>query len=157
MAFVEFVQNDHRYAIQLRILDDASGKNPFRDEADPGAGAVDLLEPHRVAHRLAGSFREFVGNPRRCKPSGKPSGFQDEDLTLSGKAGVEQRPWQTGCLSGSGGSGYDKSRVRTKQFDGFRQEWIDGKGFEWRERYGVLLSVQFADRVPAGARRPQLS
>src|SRR6185503_4669748 len=75
-ALVELVEEDGGDALELRIVEQHAGENPFGHDLDPGPGADAAVEPDAVADGLAGRLAERGGHEARRSTGGKPPRFE---------------------------------------------------------------------------------
>ena len=88
---VEFIENDHRNALQAGIVHEPADEDAFRDNLDPRPCGHALLEPHPVTDRLSDGFSQHPGHPLGNLPGGDPPRLQHHDLSFRKRIQDRQR------------------------------------------------------------------
>ena len=100
-AFVEFVEDDNRDALEPRVGLEAAGKNAFGHHFDPGACRHFGVEPDGVADRFTRLFAETLRHPAGRGDRGYPARFKHDDAA-SLRQDVKKRKRHAGRFAGSG-------------------------------------------------------
>jgi hypothetical protein len=83
MAFVKLVENDRRRSPKLRIRNESAREYPLGHEADPCRFARLVLEPHRVANRLAHALAALFGYALGRHPRCQPARLENDDVAAA--------------------------------------------------------------------------
>jgi hypothetical protein len=126
MALVEFIEQDGRDPIQVRILNQLTEEDSFRDEANAGARGGDVLEPDLVPDFVA-KPGFTLGRDAGCEEAGgEAARLEDDDLAVAKDAMIEENLRDLGGFSGAGGSLDDETGMGAKIFYDRILKFVDG-------------------------------
>jgi len=89
-ALVEFVEDHGRNALQFRILENHSRKDPFSDHLNTRSGRDPVVEAHAIADGLADGLTKQRGHATGGGTGGKPARLQQDDLAVMAPGPVEK-------------------------------------------------------------------
>ena len=101
MPLVKFVEENRADVAQLRILDQLTQQDAFRDEADARAFRDDVLEADLVSDFVAEPAIPLRRHARRKQPRREPTRLQNHDLAIAEQAVLEQDLRNLRRLSGA--------------------------------------------------------
>ena len=151
MAFVEFVEQDRRHALERRVVLDHAGEDAFGDHFDAGARRHLRFEADAVADGVAGRFAQLFRHEAGGGARGDAARFQHQDAAVAAPGRVQQGQRHLGGLAGAGRGFQHQARMRGQAVEQGRQQFGDGEIGAGRNVHRARL-VSTALRVERGAR-----
>ena len=127
VAFVEFVENNGRHAVQGRVVLDHPRQDALGKHFDAGGRRNLVFEADAIADggadRLAALARHEAGGRAR----GHPARLQHQDAAVAAPAGLQQRQRHLGGLAGARRRLQYQPRVALERGQYLGQQGLDGK------------------------------
>ena len=137
-AFVEFVKQNGRHALERRVVEDHARKHTLGHDLDACTFRNEARETHAQADSLANLFPKRRGHAGGCGASGKTTRLkQDEALALRPRL-VEERQRRARGLAGARRRDEHSAGMRCERRPQRRQHVVDGKRSGERRQLRVL-------------------